>query len=71
MRKITPLLILFIALFAGACNSGNDYSDKIYINAVIWTGEEGSELYSAVGIKDNKIHFVGNEYEQFIGSNTE
>lgn len=71
MRKITPLLILFIALFAWACNSGNDYSDKIYINAVIWTGEEGSELYSAVGIKDNKIHFVGNEYEQYIGSNTE
>lgn len=46
-------------------------ADKIYFNASIWTGNEQMPGASAIAINGNKIIFVGNDYQLYIGDRTE
>ena len=67
--------VFFISLLLStliiSCRQESKYADKIYMNAVIWTGEEGDQQYSAIGIKDSLILFLGNEYQEYAGPETE
>jgi predicted amidohydrolase YtcJ len=46
-------------------------ADRIFINAKIWTGDPAKKWANSIAIKGNTILFVGNDYAQYKGSNTE
>ena len=60
---------LAIAAFLFSCTQ-KETADKIYFNAKIWTGDSAQPFAEAIAIKDNKIIFVGKDYEALKGSNT-
>ncbi len=63
------LCICFSWLFF-SCNQ-HPSADRIYINAKIWTGDSLNPAAKAIAIKDSLILYVGDDYQSFIGSNTE
>jgi predicted amidohydrolase YtcJ len=46
-------------------------ADRIYINAKIWTGDSLNPSATAIAVKDSGILYVGNDYQPFVGSNTQ
>jgi len=54
-----------------SCSEEGHYADRIYINAVVWTGEDGGQQYSAIGLKDSIVLFVGDDYNVYAGRETE
>ena len=71
---IFPVLVL--AFFI--CSCGNKpVADRIYINAMIWTGDSTQPADSrydnkmAIAVKDSQILYVGTDYASLQGSNTE
>src|SRR5450631_151009 len=46
-------------------------ADRIYMNAKIWTGDSANTLARAIAVKDSLIIYVGNDYQSFIGGQTE
>lgn len=60
MRISLAYLCLVILIFAlVGCN--NQEADRIYVNAVIWTGDSSNANASVIAIKGNKIVYVGND----------
>ena len=68
MKKI-PFYLLIIIL-AASCNS-KETADRIYINAIIWTGDTANPTATAIAVKDSLIIYAGDGYENLKGSNTE
>jgi predicted amidohydrolase YtcJ len=46
-------------------------ADRIYINTKIWTGDSANPQARAIAVKDSQIIYVGNDYQPFIGGQTE
>jgi predicted amidohydrolase YtcJ len=67
MRKLIP--ILFLSLFISCTQQPK--ADRIYINAVIWTGDTANARANTIAVKDSTILFVGKGYEAYKGTNTE
>lgn len=73
--------ISFTILFSGllllqGCNqfaSSHEQTtaDKIYMNAVVWTGDSANPRATSIAIKDSTIIYVGNDYKNYRGSHTE
>jgi predicted amidohydrolase YtcJ len=61
-------ILLFLVM--SSCKS-NEFADRIYINAKVWTGDSGTANISAIAIKDSLILYVGNDYTQYKGTHTE
>lgn len=69
MRFFFLLLMMTTAFLS--CSEEGHYADRIYINAVVWTGEDGGQQYSAIGLKDSIVLFVGDDYNVYAGRETE
>ena len=64
-------LFLIFYIFLSSCNK-IEYADSIYFNANIYTGVEDDNSFTSIGIKDQKIFFLGNEnFQKIIGEHTE
>ncbi len=57
-------LFLFIFVFVGC--SENYQRQKIYHNAVVWTGESNNPRATAIVVQDQFIIFVGNDEDAFL-----
>lgn len=64
-------LLLMMATAFLSCSEEEHYADRIYINVVVWTGEDGGQQYSAIGLKDSIVLFVGDDYNVYAGRETE
>ena len=66
-------LIIGITIVCFSCTEKSDkeIADKIYFNSKIWTGDSANAWADAIAIKENKIIYVGKDYQSFKGSNTE
>ncbi len=64
-------LLLMMATAFLSCSEEGHFADRIYINAVVWTGEDGGQQYSAIGLKDSIVLFVGDDYNVYAGPETE
>ena len=68
----STLLIISIVCFLFSCDEKrNNAADKIYFNAIIWTGDSSNAWADAIAIKGDEIVYVGKEYQSLKGSNTE
>jgi hypothetical protein len=68
MKNISILLVCFsFGLFA--CKHG-PFADRIYMNAKIWTGDSANPEVKAIAIRDSVILYVGNDYQEYAGSET-
>ena len=68
--------ILFIAvfLFFSSCkqnDTAGSSADRIYINAVIWTGDLANAKATSIAIKDSVIMYVGDDHNSYKGESTE
>jgi predicted amidohydrolase YtcJ len=45
-------------------------ADRIYFNAKIWTGDSAKPEAGAIAIRDSLILYVGNDYQEYAGSQT-
>jgi len=72
--KIIKLLSLFFLIVGISCTSGKkEIADKLFVNGKVYTVNEAQPWAEAVGIKGNKIVFVGSDKdaETFKGNETE
>ncbi|MBB6463037.1 amidohydrolase [Flammeovirga kamogawensis] len=72
--KSKYILLLFISIFIASCNSSTiEKADIIFTNGKIYTVNDDQPWAEAVGIKDNKIIFVGSstDAKKYIGKATE
>lgn len=67
------LLYFHIFLLAGlaACQTPEPAADTIYYNAAIWTGDSSQPAAGALAIKEGRILFVGEDYQNYQGPETE
>lgn len=67
------LLYFHIFLLAGlaACQTAEPAADTIYYNAAIWTGDSSQPVAGALAIKEGRILFVGEDYQNYQGLETE
>jgi predicted amidohydrolase YtcJ len=70
MKNVFKGLCMCFSWMFFSCN-GHLSADRIYINAKIWTGDSLNPAATAIAIKDSLILYVGNDYQPFIGSQTE
>src|SRR5450631_668423 len=66
-------LVIGILYFSFGFVSCNHYpaADHIYYNAKIWTGDSANPEAKAIAIKDSLIIYVGNDYQPYLGDQTE
>ncbi|MBS1947116.1 MAG: amidohydrolase [Bacteroidetes bacterium] len=69
MRKLALAVVSFA--FLVSCSQQKQSADKIYINAKIWSGDTANDRATAIAVKDSLVVYVGNEYNEYKGSNTE
>jgi len=73
--KPSIIVLLVSFFFFSSCNQNTDTNkstaDRIYINAIIWTGDSVNSKATAIAIKDSLIVYVGDDYRSYKGSNTE
>ncbi|TAL46699.1 MAG: amidohydrolase [Chitinophagaceae bacterium] len=69
MKKIF-LCFSVVSLFLFSCRQ-KETADKIFFNSKIWTGDSSQPWAEAIAIKGNKIIYIGKDFQQFKGSNTE
>jgi predicted amidohydrolase YtcJ len=70
MRNGFILLSLCFSFVFLSCHQ-HPVADRIYINAKIWTGDSTNREARAIAIKDSVILYVGNDYQSYVGSQTE
>lgn len=65
-------LLLAITALILSCNSATkkETADRIYYNAIIWTGDSANIHASVIAIKANKILYVGTDATKFKGDST-
>ena len=74
-QPMPPIYLLLIsiglaALLAACQNTETERADVIYYNATIWTGDEDQPTATAIGIKDGRILFVGEQPGDYEGPET-
>lgn len=74
--KLSAIILLSASwLFFSSCNQNaapnKSTADRIYINAVIWTGDSANPKATSIAIKDSLILYVGDSIEQYKGNYTE
>lgn len=69
MKKNYSIFIFIILFLTSGC-SQKKIADKIYTNAIIWTGDSSNTDASSIAIKDSTILFVGKNYADYQGPNT-
>lgn len=62
--KSTISLIALVIFYS--CNVANK-ADKVYLNGSIWTGDSANPTASIIGIKGDKIVYVGNDPSAVLG----
>lgn len=73
MTKILSAISVLIVVFA-SCTEASDnteQADRIYFNAKVWTGDTTNKWAAAIALKGNQIIYVGRDYQQYKGNNTE
>ncbi|HEX8332466.1 MAG TPA: amidohydrolase, partial [Segetibacter sp.] len=68
--RCSSYFLLFIVTITVSCKTQQS-ADRIYINTKVWTGVAGENNVQAIAVEDSLIVYVGNDYEQLKGSNTE
>jgi predicted amidohydrolase YtcJ len=69
MKNGLFILLVIFAVGLYSCNK-KPTADSIYLNAKIWTGDSANPEAKTIVIKDSLIIYVGNEFEDFAGSQT-
>jgi len=74
-NKISITILLGSVLLQG-CNQfapshEQTTADKIYMNAVVWTGDSANPKATSIAIKDSTIIYVGSDYKIYRGTHTE
>ncbi len=64
-------LVFLVSIMLTACQHSGEKADTIYYNAVIWTGDSSQPQATAVGIKDGKILFTGDDYTAYKSASTQ
>lgn len=70
MKNSLYWAIVSVYVFSVSCTH-RPTADRIYLNAKIWTGDSANPVGRAIAIKDSMILYVGDDYQSFVGSNTE
>ncbi len=63
--------LLFTILFSCSAFSQQNFADKIYYNAIIYTGDSSNLWVKAIAIKDEKIIYAGNDYTPYKSASTQ
>jgi hypothetical protein len=63
---LTPV---FCFIIFSSCHQ-HPVADRIYFDANIWTGDSSNPEAKAIAIKDSLILYVGNDYQEYTGSQT-
>jgi hypothetical protein len=76
MFKSFSIYLSFVSLFFFfSCDQNGGESkpaaDRIYTNALIWTGDSTNAKATAIAIKDSLIIYVGDDFDSYKGNNTE
>jgi predicted amidohydrolase YtcJ len=66
-----PFLFLVLSFFSFACSVPKDEADMIIKNAAIWTANPAQPSASAMAIRDGKILAIGDDVDEYLGSDTE
>ena len=71
-RGGAPLALVAVALLLQAPVHAQEAADRAYINATVYTVDDGFTMASAVAIRDGRFVYVGDEagLEAHVGSNT-
>lgn len=64
-------LLFLVSIMLTACQHSGEKADTIYYNAVIWTGDSSQPHATAIGIKDGKILFTGDDYTAYKSASTQ
>lgn len=51
--------------------SQQQFADKIYFNAIIYTGDPGNSMAKSIAVKGNRILYVGDNYTPYQSSKTQ
>ena len=70
MRNLFLFLIVCLSFSFFSCHR-HPVADRIYLNAKIWTGDSANPEAKTIAIKDSLILYVGNDYQDYVGSQTE
>ena len=68
-KTIASLLVLSTLLLA--CTESQKKADRIYYNATIWTGDSTLPAATTIAVSGNEIIYVGDNYKDFQGPETE
>ncbi len=69
MKFYLPTLVICFFIFS-SCRQ-HPVADRIYFDAKIWTGDSTNPAASAIAIKDSLILYVGNDYQEYAGGQTD
>src|SRR6516165_10872626 len=69
--KNFPKFFCYSVLFILSACSRQPVADRIYFNARIWTADSANPAATALAMKDSTIIYVGNDYDQYKGANTQ
>ncbi len=65
-------LIITCLVFAWSCsNISSSKADRLYINAVIWTGDTAQPGATALAVKDSMLLYIGDDYTNYKDDHTE
>jgi predicted amidohydrolase YtcJ len=70
MKNCFWILVICASFFSISCKQ-HPVADRIYMNAKIWTGDSSNPEAKAIAVKDSLIVYVGNDYQPWVGSQTE
>ena len=63
-------LISSLIIISLSVNAQQQFADKVYTNAKIWTGDSEQPWASAIALKGNKILWVGSDYKAITNKKT-
>src|SRR6186997_406991 len=63
-------LLLTVILFSCTAFCQQNFADKIYYNAVVYTCDPANAWVKAIAVKDDKIIYAGNDYAQYKSTST-
>lgn len=69
MTRLFWAVILFLGLKSNSFSQPK-FADKIYYNAIIYTGDSSNSMARCIAIKGDNILYVGNDYTPYKSSNT-
>jgi len=67
-KKYSLLLTAILFSYTAFCQQ--NFADKIYYNAVVYTCDPANAWVKAIAVKDDKIIYAGNDYAQYKSTST-